>query len=75
MVVTLGNHDNKVSFYQGWLGQEPSSEPYNCVANFGDTAVISWDTSVQGNPDGIITSGQRQWLKDAFTIRTGTSSS
>ena len=41
VVVTLGNHDNKASFYQGWLGQEPSSEPYNCVAHFGDTAIIS----------------------------------
>ncbi len=66
VVVTLGNHDNKASFYQGWLGQEPSSEPYNCVAHFGDTAIISWDTSVQGNPDGVITPQQMQWLKDAF---------
>lgn len=66
VVVTLGNHDNKKSFYQGWLGEEESDGVYNCVKIIGDTAIISWDNSEQGNPDGVITEEQMQWLKTKF---------
>lgn len=66
VLVTLGNHDNKASFYEGWLGETPRSDPYNRVEVWGDTAMISWDTSAQGNPDGVITPEQMQWLREAF---------
>lgn len=66
VIVTLGNHDNKASFYQGWMGQEPDDRPYNCIRIIGDTAVISWDNSRQGNPDGEISEEQMNWLKEAL---------
>lgn len=66
VIVTLGNHDNKESFYQGWLGEKRNTEPYNCVTIVNDTAIISWDNSCQGNPDGVITKEQMKWLKEAF---------
>lgn len=71
VIVTLGNHDNKASFYQGWLGEDASTEPYNCVRVLGDTAVVSWDTSRQGNPDGEITPAQMDWLRQAFAAHKG----
>lgn len=66
VIVTLGNHDNKESFYEGWLGTDRQSEPYNTVTVLGDTVIISWDTSRQGVADGIITDAQMQWLEQTF---------
>lgn len=66
VIVTLGNHDNKQAFYEGWLGLEASDAPYNCVTLVGDTAIVSWDTSRQGNPDGEITPAQMDWLRQTL---------
>lgn len=66
IIVTLGNHDNKVSFYKGWLEKDEGDVPYNAIKNIGDIVFISWDNSKQGNPDGYISEEQMNWLKTAF---------
>lgn len=66
VIVTLGNHDNKASFCRGWLGKEESLDFYNHTEVIGDTVIVSWDNSCQGNPDGVITDGQIEWLENTF---------
>ncbi|MCC2879679.1 metallophosphoesterase [Lachnoclostridium pacaense] len=65
LVVTLGNHDNKRSFREGWL-EEMGSAPYNTIRWVGGTAVIAFDTSVQGVPDGHMDDRQAAWLERAL---------
>ena len=75
LVVTLGNHDNKRNFREGWLEEdadspcglkEIGSAPYNTIRRLEDTAVISFDTSVQGVPDGRMDDSQAAWLKSVL---------
>lgn len=64
IIVTLGNHDIKANFYQGWLKEDPSGKPYNTVVAFEDFNVISFDSSIHGRPDGQMTDGQFKWLQE-----------
>lgn len=70
MVVTLGNHDIKENFYQGWLNQEASGDPYNTVEVFEDFYLISFDNSVYGMNDGHMSESQFEWLKDQLETFT-----
>ncbi|MGL4337427.1 MAG: metallophosphoesterase family protein [Turicibacter sp.] len=63
IVVALGNHDNKLAFYEGFLEQLPSNEPYNTCVTLGNTAIISLDNSNPGYPNGIIDTTQCIWLE------------
>lgn len=66
MIVTLGNHDNKANFRKGWLGEEESDVSFNRIYHFEDLCVISFDSSLQGEPDGTIGEEQLTWLRAAF---------
>ncbi len=63
IVVTLGNHDIKTHFRQGWLEEEGTDLPYNVVKNFTDFVVISLDNAVYGLSDGHLAESQFQWLE------------
>ena len=75
LVVTLGNHDNKQSFREGWLKEGTDGErtagscdsrPYHQVEWVDGTAVISFDTSAQGVPDGRLDEERLNWLRTAL---------
>ena len=64
MIVTLGNHDIKEHFYEGWLNEKPSQKPYNLVTAFEDFYLVSFDTSVYGVADGTLSDNQFNWLEE-----------
>lgn len=66
MIVTLGNHDNKANFRKGWLKEKEEERSYNQIFYFEDLCVISFDSSIQGEPDGKIGKEQLAWMKEAF---------
>lgn len=65
--VTLGNHDIKENFYQGWLKKVPTSHYYNFVYAFKDFYLLSFDSSVYGKADGHIDRGQLNWLEEILS--------
>lgn len=67
VLVTLGNHDIKENFYQGWLKNVPTSNYYNFVHAFEDFYLLSFDSSVYGQADGQIDRGQLNWLEDMLS--------
>lgn len=81
VVVTLGNHDNKQSFREGWsetgrTAGEGAAElwkdsPYHRIEWAGETAVISFDTSAQGEPDGQLDEERLDWLRGALKEAEG----
>lgn len=66
LVVTLGNHDIKQAFYEGWLGMKNKAGPYNRVEKVGPLSIISLDSSIEGLPDGLIGPAQCRWLADTL---------
>lgn len=69
LVVTLGNHDNKQNFREGWLEKKGTddSTPYHVVEWVDGTAVISFDTSLQGMSDGCLDERRLDWLRAALS--------
>lgn len=63
ILITLGNHDVKPAFYEGYLGKDARVEPYNETLIIEDTTIISLDNSHPEYPNGIITKQQCEWLK------------
>lgn len=66
IITTVGNHDIKPAFYEGWLSQSPSDEPYNTCVVIDDTTIISLDNSHKNYPNGIIDIHQCQWLQETL---------
>lgn len=62
-ILTLGNHDVKSAFWEGWYGEKKGDVPYNIVWESEEFAIVSMDSSIEGNPDGIISGEQIEWLK------------
>ncbi len=65
IIITLGNHDKKQAFYEGWLGLRDdlnATTPYNHVVTVGDTAIICLDNAHPDYPQGRIDEAQCQWL-------------
>jgi 3',5'-cyclic AMP phosphodiesterase CpdA len=63
LLVALGNHDNRQGFYQGFLGQEASAQPYDHDAVIAGVHVIVIDSSVPNRIGGGFEPGQVDWLK------------
>lgn len=66
IIVTLGNHDVKSEFYQGWLNDSPSSKLYNYYETIGNTTIISLDNSRPHYPNGLIDQSQCEWLRQTL---------
>lgn len=60
-LLTLGNHDIRSNFYQGFFNQK-ASKPYNEVMDIEDYRIIAFDNSNHKHSAGIITSEQKEWL-------------
>lgn len=63
ILVTLGNHDIKKNFYQGWLKQEIPKRYYNRICELKDFYIISFDSSLDGETDGYMSNEQFIWLE------------
>lgn len=68
--ITLGNHDNKEAFYEGWYNKE-GSESYNVLEDIGELKVIGFDSSQYKNSNGFISNNQYSWLKNQLEINEG----
>jgi Predicted phosphohydrolases len=66
IVVTLGNHDRKAQFREGWLEDIPVDKCYNDIYDAKSFSIISFDSSTYGNPKGSITKEQLSWLWQAL---------
>jgi 3',5'-cyclic AMP phosphodiesterase CpdA len=71
LLVTLGNHDVKPAFYEGWLGQPASQAPYNTVTELEGLLVISLDNSRAGRPNGEISRESLDWLEGVLAEAGG----
>ncbi|MDO4265890.1 MAG: metallophosphoesterase [Eubacteriales bacterium] len=83
LLVTLGNHDCKEAFRRGWSGcsdhtfsdtdgisEQNLSAPWHTYTDLGSFAVISFDSSREGCPNGLIDSARLDWLSDTI-IKNG----
>lgn len=62
VLVTLGNHDIRPAFYEGWF-QEKKDEPYLEVMKTGEITWISFDNSLHGKPCGYVDEERLSWLR------------
>jgi len=66
IVVTLGNHDIKRHFRQGWQGKSvetASDTPFNQVYETETLAIVTFDNSCYGYANGIVDERQFEWLQ------------
>lgn len=70
-VLALGNHDVKSAFWEGWFEEKRGNIPYNTVSDLEEAAIISFDSSVEGNPDGEISVEQIEWLEEQIHALNG----
>ena len=79
VLVTLGNHDCKEAFRKGWPGTadrtsgentaaDPGdlSAPWHRYTDLGSFAVVSFDSSQEGCPNGLIDQKRLDWLSDTL---------
>lgn len=62
VLVTLGNHDIRSAFYEGWLC-EMKDEPYLSVMKKEGISWISFDNSLHGKANGYVDEKRLTWLK------------
>lgn len=66
VIVTLGNHDIKNNFREGWLNESPSEKPYNIIETFKEFHIISFDSAIYENSNGYVSESQLKWLDQAL---------
>lgn len=71
LVATLGNHDDRAAFFEGWLEQTPDHSPYCHTLRIGDVSILALDNSEPGYPDGIIDAQRCAWLRRAAEAEAG----
>lgn len=64
IIVTLGNHDIKQNFYEGWLKEKNKEGYYNDIFEFDDFYLISFDSSIYEEADGNMSEEQFVWLEN-----------
>ncbi len=70
MEITLGNHDRKEAFWDGWMGKK-EDRPYHKVKRLEELAVLSLDSSCYGNNNGEISEETVLWLAAALEKNQG----
>ena len=67
LIVTLGNHDDKAAFHEGWdlpmVDSDNKNSPYNSFLDVTGIRIISIDNAILGYPDGAIIPEQFLWLQ------------
>ncbi|MGL5675887.1 MAG: metallophosphoesterase family protein [Cellulosilyticaceae bacterium] len=72
LVVTLGNHDDREAFYEGWLEQQGNAMPYHTVTILGNTTIIGLDISDKIDQNGVLGEAHCRWLEEALAEAKGT---
>ena len=64
--VTLGNHDHRSPFREGYLGETPSEQPYYYSTTIGGLRLIGLTSQVPGEETGfgLIDQEQLDWLSE-----------
>ncbi|MBB6671668.1 metallophosphoesterase family protein [Cohnella nanjingensis] len=66
--VSLGNHDSRPAFREGFLGEAPSEQSYYYNVMEGDLRLVVLNTQVPGTNDGRLDAEQLAWLKDTLAV-------
>ncbi|GEM34582.1 3',5'-cyclic adenosine monophosphate phosphodiesterase CpdA [Nocardia neocaledoniensis NBRC 108232] len=61
-----GNHDDRTTFRTELLGEPASDAPINSVHRVGPLTVLMLDSSVPGEPGGLLAEETHAWLADAL---------
>lgn len=67
--VTIGNHDIRPAFYEGWL-KEKKDKSYLTMMKTGEITWISFDNSLHGKPCGYVDEIRLEWLKKQLEKNT-----
>ncbi|MGL4345085.1 MAG: metallophosphoesterase family protein [Cellulosilyticaceae bacterium] len=71
LVVTLGNHDIKQAFYEGWLELAEQNNPYHTITTIKDVTIIGLDNSDEVEQTGVLTKAHCEWLEKALKQSEG----
>lgn len=63
---SLGNHDLRPQFYQGFLGMDKGNEPHLSVDYFDDLRIVTLDSAFDYGMEGLISAAQVEWLADVL---------
>lgn len=69
IIWAMGNHDDRSSFRESLLDEEPAGAPVDRVHDLGGLRVITLDTSVPGFHHGEISAEQLEWLAQELATR------
>ncbi len=58
-----GNHDDRTNFRTELLGEPASTTPINSVHRVGDLTVVMLDSSIPGQPAGLLGEDTFDWLR------------
>ncbi|MFD4433402.1 metallophosphoesterase [Nocardia sp. NPDC058497] len=58
-----GNHDDRAAFRTDLLGEPASTAPINSVHRVGPLTVIMLDSSIPGEPSGLLSEETYDWLR------------
>ncbi|MBF6545324.1 metallophosphoesterase [Nocardia brasiliensis] len=61
-----GNHDDRATFRSVLLGTAASTAPINQTQRIGDLTVALLDSSIPGEPSGLLTEDTYTWLRDVL---------
>lgn len=61
-----GNHDDRAAFRTELLGEPASTVPINSVHRVGPLTVIMLDSSIPGEPSGLLAEDTYTWLRGAL---------
>lgn len=61
-----GNHDDRANFRSVLLGEPASTEPINQTRRIGDLTVALLDSSIPGEPSGLLSEDTYAWLRDTL---------
>ncbi|MCZ8515495.1 metallophosphoesterase [Paenibacillus filicis] len=65
--VTLGNHDHRSAFREGYLGEEPSEQAYYYSTTINGLRLIALNSQVPGKHSGTVDEEQLAWLAEELT--------
>ena len=68
VIWVMGNHDDRGSFRERLLAEQPSSRPIDRVYEVNGLRIISLDSSVPGHHHGEVTGAQLDWLAEELSV-------
>ncbi|MGW4367709.1 metallophosphoesterase [Nocardia takedensis] len=66
LYLTPGNHDDRAHFRTTFLDESPSDAPINQVHKVGYLTVAMLDSTIPGEPGGVLTDATFEWLRETL---------